>query len=607
MSVFGAVRDVWRQLKVGFWSFLGFDLFFKIVALTVLQPFVVWLFRTLVSSTGYSAVSNDRIISFLLSPLGVLSALVVAIGTNALLTTEITGHILINASLSKRRGTTAVEALWMSMRALPRIVVVSTLEILSYALVMAPFLAAAIFTYRKLLSGADINYFLAETPPRFWAALAIGGALALIAGVLVLVVFVGRSFTAHAVSLERLGGFAAIRRSVELVAGSRRRLTLILVLWTGLSILAAMLISVGFDLLGGLVIQRLAGAGLHIVLAGVALVIGLYVLTLAALTFVGVVFYALLVDRAYREAHAGLPGGPGAAAAGRRLRTLNRVAWASALFLLVASTAAAAVVATRGLRSTGAVLITAHRGSSGRAPENTLPALAAAVEDGADYAEIDVQETADGVIVLLHDEDLLRLAGVDWKIWEADYAALAELDVGSWFSPQFAGTRIPTLEEAIEQSRGRLKLNIELKYNGHDERLAERVVRILESKDFASDVVISSLNEAALEEVRVLNDQLQIGFIIFRSVGDFSGLDVDFFSLNASLATPELVDRLHRRGKGVHVWTINDRSGMSSFIDRGVENIITDHPQVLREMLEERAQLDDIELVLLAFRNWMRH
>ena len=210
------------------------------------------------------------------------------------------------------------------------------------------------------------------------------------------------------------------------------------------------------------------------------------------------------------------------------------------------------------------------------------------------------------MIVLLHDADFLRLAGVDWKIWESEYAALAELDIGSWFSPEYESERIATLDEAIELARGKIKLNVELKYNDHEQMLAGRVVEILEQQDFVSQAVVSSLDERGLEEVRGLDDQIQIGFIIFRSVGDISRMDVDFFSIDSRRASTDLIARVKRRGKGVHVWTVNDPRQMSSFIDRGVDNIITDYPEVLREMLTERSELEDADRVLLAFRNMIR-
>jgi glycerophosphoryl diester phosphodiesterase len=293
------------------------------------------------------------------------------------------------------------------------------------------------------------------------------------------------------------------------------------------------------------------------------------------------------------------------ATARRRWRRANRALWL-AVVVMVGGSAVSALIVVRERQLAPPVYVTAHRGSSLRAPENSLSAIEAAIEDGADYAEIDVQETANGVIVVMHDSDLLRVAGRNWKIWETDYEQLRDLDAGSWFAPEFAGERIPTLEEVIERARGRIRLNIELKYNGHDQRLAERVVEILEASAFVDHVVISSLELRGIREIRELDPDLRVGFIVASSIGNLTRIDADFFSMNSRSVSQDMVRRLRRNGKGVHVWTVNGRRNMSTFIDLGVENIITDEPAVLREMLREREELDEAEKVLLAFRNWLR-
>jgi glycerophosphoryl diester phosphodiesterase len=257
------------------------------------------------------------------------------------------------------------------------------------------------------------------------------------------------------------------------------------------------------------------------------------------------------------------------------------------------------------LRLEPTVAITAHRGSSLRAPENSLGALTAAVEDGANIAEIDVQETADGAVVVIHDTDLRRIAGDPRGIWEVSSAELATLDAGSWFDPGFASERIPTLEQAIRLVRGRMLLNIELKFNGHDERLVERVVEILNREGFAEEAVITSLDYGALQDVRSLTSVVPVGFIVASTLSRITRLDVDLIAIERRRATPSFIRAAHRAGKEVHVWTVNDRAGMQRFVELGVDNIITDDPAMLRDLLAERAALSDPEKWLLTFRNWL--
>jgi glycerophosphoryl diester phosphodiesterase len=250
------------------------------------------------------------------------------------------------------------------------------------------------------------------------------------------------------------------------------------------------------------------------------------------------------------------------------------------------------------------VEITAHRGSSITAPENSLSAIRQAIEDGADYAEIDVQETRDGTIVLFHDTDLLRVYGIKKNIWEVDYSEIAGLDSGSWFSTDFASERIATLQQAIETARGRIRLNIELKFNPYSKRLAEQVLDILEQENFSDQVLVTSLDLSGLQRLRALNPDVRVGYIVFRAIGNLMRLDVDALSVSAAIAEPWFVTHAHRSGKEVHVWTVNERADMQRFVDYGVDNIITDHPALLRDVLRDRSEMSREARLLIRARHW---
>jgi glycerophosphoryl diester phosphodiesterase len=145
-----------------------------------------------------------------------------------------------------------------------------------------------------------------------------------------------------------------------------------------------------------------------------------------------------------------------------------------------------------------------HRGAAALAPENTLSSVERAIEDGADWVEIDVQETADGEVVVLHDSDFMKLAGTPLKIWEGSFAEVRSLDIGSWFGPEFRGEGVATLEEALPRAKGRAKVIIELKYYGHDQRLEERVAAVVERTGMEGDIAIMSLERTGVEKMAAL-------------------------------------------------------------------------------------------------------
>ena len=238
--------------------------------------------------------------------------------------------------------------------------------------------------------------------------------------------------------------------------------------------------------------------------------------------------------------------------------------------------------------SLGQAEITAHRGSSRMAPENTLAALEAAMEEMADFAEIDVQMTEDGVVVLCHDTNLRRVAGVNKSLAGLTFEEAEKLDVGSFFSPEFAGERIPSLAEALELCGGRLKLNIELKNLGTDSSLPEKTVELIREYGMEEQCVISSVRLSYLQRVKEACPELRTGYILPAAYGRYYENEyVDFISIRSSLVTRRLVEAAHEAGRAVHVWTVNSRADLEAMRLLGVDNLITDYPARAREILYE--------------------
>lgn len=235
--------------------------------------------------------------------------------------------------------------------------------------------------------------------------------------------------------------------------------------------------------------------------------------------------------------------------------------------------------------------ITAHRGSSAAAPENTLEALQRAIDDMADYAEIDVQETKDGVVVLMHDASLRRTTGKKAQVGEMTYAQIVELDAGRWFGETYKGIRIPTLDEALRLCKGHINLNIELKSGKSaalNEDLIEKVLWLIDFYDMEDQCMISCTDQVMLAKVKEANDRIKTGYILPFVYGMFYTLDyIDFFSMKSSFVNESTVKALHSIGKEVHAWTVNSRSEAERMKQLGVDNIITDYPVMVREVIYE--------------------
>jgi len=157
----------------------------------------------------------------------------------------------------------------------------------------------------------------------------------------------------------------------------------------------------------------------------------------------------------------------------------------------------------------------------------------------------------------------------------------------------------------LYRCKGRTRVNIELKYYGHDQRLEESVVEIVERAGMASDVVVMSLKQDGIRKIRELRPDWTIGLLLAKAAGDPTRVDADFLAVHTGLVTRRFIRAAHRAGKQVFVWTVNDPINMSRMIGRGVDGVITDDPALLNQVMERRAALSSPERLLIETAFWL--
>jgi len=238
-------------------------------------------------------------------------------------------------------------------------------------------------------------------------------------------------------------------------------------------------------------------------------------------------------------------------------------------------------------------IVVAHRGASRAAPENTLSAMKKAIEYGVDYAECDVFRTKDSEIVLFHDEEMERTTGQPGMIWEYTLAELREFEVGSWFSEEFKGEPIPTLREVIQLVKGHIKLNIEVKVSGKDPDIAQQVVDIIRSENFAKECMVTSFEKPVIEKVKEIAPDVITGFIFDEEhPPDIFEGNWEVVCSKRNIVDEAFVRRAKQNGKRLFVWTVNYPVEMEKFIDLGVDGIITDAPDLLKQILAQNEGID---------------
>ena len=590
-------------------ALLIYDIFFKIIVTTVFAPLSAGIINRLIAAGGSYVIGNEQIIAFVFTPGGIFTVIVSGALALGIIFAEQTGIILIASQSRFGRRIKSYEALFGMLEHLRALVELGARQITIGLLYLAPLAVVTGAVYYYLDSGYDLNYLWLEKPPVFWFSAALAG-ISGICGLLVIgVLFVRWIFAVPLCVLENDTPSVALRKSRRMVSGNFWQIAVTLLGWALLIGAAGVLITFVLDWLGDFILNRI-GQNPKVVIPAVCVLLGIYGLTASALTFIGFTAGCLLIVELYYPISAEKWLFP----AKKQVRNTagqspgparRRTVWAIVLMtLIITSTSSYFILDSIDLDHR--VAVTAHRGSSMDAPENTLSAIRQAIEDGADYAEIDVQETADGQIVLLHDTDMMRVAGINRKIWQLTYAEIRPLDVGSWFAPKFKGEHVPTLAEALTVSGDRIKLNIELKLNGYEKRLVENVVKIVQDHKFDSRCVITSLSMEALKAVKELDPKLETGIIIAKSIGNMFRVDTDILSLSAGMVNADVISAARKMRKEVHVWTINRPADMTFFINLGVDNIITDYPATLVSVIDTRAGLNDLEKVLLAAADMLR-
>ena len=245
--------------------------------------------------------------------------------------------------------------------------------------------------------------------------------------------------------------------------------------------------------------------------------------------------------------------------------------------------------ATPTYASLGATLITAHRGSSSEAPENTIPAFEKAIEEGADYVEMDVRLTSDGELVLMHDPSTKRTTGVDKLVCDSTYEELQQLDAGAEYPEGCAGSKIPTLKDAIDTCKGKVMMNIELKTVRNDGELEKKVAELLRENHMEEQCIVTSFKQRSLVRIKKDDPDIVTGYIYSFGYSNRTNYEaMDVLSIDARYLTRQVVTGAHKKGIMVCAWTVNTSSEMRRMMAIGVDNIITDRVPLAKRTLKHK-------------------
>ena len=241
-------------------------------------------------------------------------------------------------------------------------------------------------------------------------------------------------------------------------------------------------------------------------------------------------------------------------------------------------------------------IIIAHRGAQADAPENTLSAFSEALRQGADAIELDVQQTKDKKLVIMHDFTLRRTTGKKGRVDQCTLKQIKSLDAGSWFSQKYKGERVPTLGEVLDTYGTKTNFVIELKfYQPNSRRFARRVYDEVARRKLLDHVLFLSFDPRLLMQIEKNNPAARTCWAFIPIFGwrppRWLVARFDVLAFASRRASKRYTDKLHKLGKPVDIWVSYDSDeDYMNEIKSGAEFITTNHPAKLKSSLKKIAR-----------------
>ncbi len=584
------IGQVLSLLRVNWRTMAGFEMLYKIVSWTIFTPLFWGMFNLILSLTGYAYLTKENILSFLGNPLTLLGLLVLFVCMAVYTMIDIGAILFLLDQSAQGKRVHLTQTLRFAVPNGLRVFHRKNILVAFVVLFLIPFLNLGVAP--GYVSSISVPEFILDFICGYWYLLLPFVALLLGMSVLLL----RWLYAFHYFSLEACSFRQARRKSAALSRNHKCKDWLVLFgVQMVVAVLYLLLILAGVFLAVALASLMTRWEWFGIVSSSVVwvfLAVSFLVTSSLALPFsygcISILFYQHKREHGEEIVHVQAPLGRGGKGWRRGMHLLEGV-------LLAASVACCSFYfycvynnkIEIPVEYAHTMEVTAHRGASRAYPENTMAAFAGAKELGADWVELDVQQSRDGAIIVMHDTSFRRTAGVGKQVWELDYEEIRKLDAGSFFGPEFAGEHIPLLQEVVEYARRNgLKLNIEMKPSGHETDFEKTVVDLIAAEHFWDQCVITSQVYEVLENVKACDERIETVYVMSLAYGDINQLTAaDHFSIEATSITEKLVADVHGTGKQLYAWTVNTEENINRMIALNVDHIITDDVTLAKECI----------------------
>lgn len=594
------LKNTYKLIKFNFSTLAKFEIIFKLLVFLVFSPIVMCAFKLSMKLTGFNYLTIENMASYILNPITLILLLASIIFLTIVTLFDISTMIIIYDASYNEKKITLKETLKISFSKFKNMVKFKNIPVAFMLLFLIPMLdiGVRVNTIWKITLPEFILDFITSNTTLY--------AIAIILYILLVVLLLRWIYSIHYMVLESKTFGEARKCSSKLAKGNKFKDLLRIVFFEALASLAYYaIILIGIFLI----------STLHKVLANYALIGSIIIAvigTIIAITYIlGLIIsnslsYALITTSFYihkEDKHEEVKKfNYDTINMENKRKTVSRVI---IILILTAAIVGGSIFTYKVIKGDidvnlnlgREVEVTAHRGGSLDFPENTMSAFRGAEEAGADWIELDIQQTKDRQIVISHDTNVLRVTGVNRDIIDMTYEEISKLDAGSFFNEKFKGEKMPLLEEVLQFAQNNnVKLNIEIKPTGKEIDFEKDIIELIKKYNFVDRCVVTSQVYSSIENVKKIDPNIKTLYVMSIAVGDITKLEyADNFSVEATNVDEELVNLVHSQGKKLFVWTINTEENINKMIDLNVDNIITDDYHLAVKLVNEKRNVNLIE------------
>ncbi len=584
------MKKISNMLKFNLKTLISFELLYKLITVIIFVPLFLSIFSLITKISGYNYLTLENIFSFLTNPLVLILILLLLIVITFYSFIEISTIIVILDSSYQKKKINIKTALFIAVK--------KSLRVFNRKNILLPFLIVFLIPFLNI--GVSSGFISTLSVPEFIldfiSANKVLSIIYVIFLILLTILLFKWLYSIHYFVLENCNFKEARKKSIVLSKGNKFKDFIYLII-SEIIIMIIYVLFIFVSIFLIILLYKIFGknilGNLSITLIWLLIAISFIVITLLSTpisyAIMSVLFYKHKESKNEKIVHLDIKE-----KITKKENKIFSILKTIIIVLVICSSCLFTYSILNGkynlnIEYVRTMEVTAHRGASVMYPENTMSAFVGAKKLNSDWIELDVQQTKDKMLVVMHDSNLKRTTGVNKNTWDVTYDEIRKLDAGSFFSSEFKDEKIPSLEEVIEFAKNNnIKLNIELKPTGHEVDFEKSVVELVNKYDFASNCVVTSQAYEVLENVKKYDKNIKTVYVMSLAYGDITSLkDADSFSIEASSVTKTLVNKVHNSGKELYAWTVNTKESITDMINMNVDNIITDNITLAKEMIYE--------------------